>query len=553
MHFFLSGLNCRYSHSCLALFYVRNELQKNLPESQVTLRQFTLNDPYYNTLLKISGSGADALFFSVYIWNADYIERLIVDLAEIVPDIPIILGGPQAGLIAALPKNCTIVDGEIEGMEQDFYIDLADGKLKPLYLAASGRPFHAPYQEMDFAGELKNRQVYYESSRGCPFRCSYCLSSISKGVLHLATDQVRREIDFILPHQPKIIKFVDRTFNDNTDRALEIWRYLSKKETPTRFHFEITPDRFTEEMFVFLENVAPDRFQFEIGIQSTNEKTLNAINRKMDVDLAGENIRRLAGFDNVHLHVDLIIGLPFETEISFRQSFNKVFSFNPHYIQMGLLKVLPGTPISKKVKDFGMVSCKAPPYQVMANKWLDHNALSTLYVFGECVERFYNNRYFRSIWKYLRERGEEAFTFFQDLFEISLDKRYADLAPTQELLTKMLCELSGQRDDREIMTELLRYDWLRCGHHFLPDPLVSSSFSELRNIMWERLPQNIDCLYTYRDRSRFFKSVVFLRMSDPALRQVGLYSDGCYGAVCFLPQQTHGVLKHCRTILIECP
>lgn len=552
MRFQLISLNCRYSHSCLALFYIRAELQSHLQNPQVSINQFTLNDPYYETLLSISDSSGDALFFSVYIWNASYIIRLVADLVRIQPDRPIVLGGPQATILEGLPENCTVVEGAIEGVGKEFYRELEAGTLKSHYLAEAGHPFQYPYQDEDFSGELLNRQVYYESSRGCPFNCSYCLSSIDRRVVHKEVDQVKEELAWILRHQPKIIKFVDRTFNDNPERALAIWQYLADQRGTTQFHFEIAPDRFTEEMFVFLETVEPDRFQFEVGIQSTNQETLAAIDRRMDVDTAAENIARLAAFDNIHIHVDLILGLPGETQESFRHSFNRVFALRPHYIQMGLLKVLPGTAIGKDAGKFGLVYCKQPPYQVLANRWMNHQTISMLYAFGECVEVFYNNRWFRSTWTYLQKMEEEPFDFFKQLLEVSKRPHYTGLSPTQKMLTRVLCEMIDRRPDRDILLELLKFDWLRCGHRFLPDFLVAESLAEIRTQLWGKLPQNMEGLYTHQSRSEFLKRTVFLKMSSNALQEIGLGSGDKRVVVCLLPEQTRGVIKHNRAITVEC-
>lgn len=551
MYFQLIGLNCRFTHSCLALFYVRNALRRNLPRAEISIEQWTINDPYYDTLLKISSVGADVIFISVYIWNALYVSRLLGDLALVRPDVPVILGGPQASALSGLPENCTIVEGEIEGIGSEFYRDLEAGKLKSCYSGAAGADFPSPYVDDDFFGPLQNRHVYYESSRGCPFRCSYCLSSLSKGVVHKNVEQVEREIDAILKHRPKIVKFVDRTFNDNPARSLAIWQYLAAAPGKTRFHFEIAPDRFTDEMLDFLETVDADRFQFEIGIQSTNTKTLDAINRKMDVDKAAENIRRLVGFDNIHLHVDLILGLPYETRESFRRSFNMVFSLGAHYIQMGLLKVLPETPISSETEDFGLVFCRQPPYEILANRWLDHQQLGYLNALGECVEAFYNNRYFPSLWQYLRESDENPYTFFAALLAVRQQKKFVDAAPTQELLTRVFFEAAADRGDRELVLELLQYDWLHCGHRFLPDVFDLVSWHGLRDELWTGLPQNMDGLYDHRGRRGFFKRAVFLALSARALQQVGIENKGRAGIVCFLPEQTGGVFKHSQAILLE--
>ncbi|MEA2115192.1 MAG: radical SAM protein, partial [Thermodesulfobacteriota bacterium] len=301
--FHLISINCRYSHSCLAQFYVRNELELHLPEFPVVLSLFTINDPYFDTLLRITGKPVRAIFFSVYIWNHIYIRRLIDDLAELLPEVPIILGGPQATLLTGLPIQCTVVRGEIEGLEDQFYQDLASGKLLPQYEAEMSRSFPSPYRPQDFSGPLKNRQIYYESSRGCPFFCSYCLSSISKGVRHKPLETVTQELRELIATKPMIIKFVDRTFNDDPVRTLAIWQFLIKEAGAVKFHFEIAPDRFTDDMFDLLATVDCDMFQFEIGIQSCNAQTLAAVNRRMDVERTGENILRLVALDTIHLHV----------------------------------------------------------------------------------------------------------------------------------------------------------------------------------------------------------------------------------------------------------
>jgi anaerobic magnesium-protoporphyrin IX monomethyl ester cyclase len=547
----LIAFNCRYSHSCLALYYVRNELERRLPGCRARISQLTINDPYYPTLLNIIGSASEVLFFSVYIWNAAYMARLLGDLARIQPDRPIILGGPQAPFLMDLPAQCSVVHGEIEGVDASFYRDLAGRCLEPAYETAGGRPFFSPYRQEDLAGDLRNRQIYYESSRGCPFSCSYCLSSVKNGVLHKDIEEVKQELAEILVARPRIIKFVDRTFNADTGRALALWEFLASKEGPTRFHFEIAPDRFTEEMFRFLATLPPDLFQFEIGIQSCHQETLAAVNRRMDVELAAANIKRLAALDAIHLHVDLILGLPHETEESFQASFNRVFSMVPHYIQMGLLKVLPETSIRRGAPGFDMIYCGQPPYEILATRWLDHQTLGDLYFLGECVEAFYNNRFFCSIWRYLRRTQEEPYGFFRTLLALCRLHDFFNLASTQKLMSRMLFETARTRPDGELMSELLRYDWLRCGHRFLPEYLEKTPLTALRNELWQKLPQNLDGCFTHRDRDEFFKRGVFLRVSGEALVELGLGSGEREETLCFLPEQTTGVLKHNRVMVLD--
>ncbi|WP_417913726.1 DUF4080 domain-containing protein [Candidatus Electronema sp. JM] len=544
----LISLNCRYTHSCLAQFCLRAELERRLPKLPVRLSQFTLNDPYYATLLRISGQPAQALLFSVYVWNHAYIRRLISDLARLQPDLPIILGGPQAEAMINLPPNCTVFLGEIEGAAEDFFHDVRQGKLQPRYQAAPSRSFPSPYQQEDFSTHLKNRQVYYESSRGCPYSCSYCLSSISKGVRHKPLELVQEELRCLIAAKPLIIKFVDRTFNDKPERALAIWEFLLAEADGVRFHFEIAPDRFTAEMFALLEKIPCDLFQLEIGIQSCNEQTLAAVKRRMDLPQAEANIRRLVALNTIHIHADLILGLPFEDAASFRESFNRIFRCRPHHVQLGLLKVLPGTEMQARAAEFGLLHCAEPPYEVLATRWLPHEELLDLYEFCECAEAFHNNRFFPSLWAYLLQRGEEPSAFFRSLLELCRQRGFFQLAQTQALMSSLLAELARQRGDGPLLLELLRYDWLRCGHRFLPEELAITPPAALRDRLRQTLPEAIEGLFSSRTRTEFLKQTNLLELSAEVMAVLGLGERA--GIVALLLEQTGGVLKHCRAVVL---
>ncbi|MFH1021533.1 MAG: DUF4080 domain-containing protein [Pseudomonadota bacterium] len=544
MQISLITLNARYSHSCPALFHVRNALAQGLPESRLVLHQFTINDPYYQTLLRITGDQPEVLCFSVYIWNAGYTLRLVGDLRRILPGAPVILGGPEATFMAldSLPAGCTVVRGEVEGLGDDFFRDLAAQKLQAEYRCAGAPPFAMPYREPDFAAHLENRNIYYESSRGCPFSCSYCLSSVGRGVRYRELEEVERELAHILAHGPKIIRFVDRTFNALPERALAIWRWLLAQPGETIFHFEIAPELFSEEMFAFLAQVPQGCFQFEIGLQSTNPDTLAAVNRRMDLNKAQGNIGRLVAMGNIHLHLDLILGLPWETEATFRTSLNQTFAMAPHHLQMGLLKVLPGTPVSREA-DFGLVSSDMPPYSVLATRWLDHASLRRLYWLGECLEAMHNNRFFRNTLEYIRKNGEEPFGFFARLLSICQAADFFSLAKTQELMNRMLVELARTRPDRELFCELLRFDWLVSGQRLLPPSLAAEPSKEIRDHLWHHLPEGLPPYYTRLSKNEFFKRGIFARFSGPLLKAVGLAEGMAEGEsspdgyVCFLPEQ----------------
>ena len=555
MRYKLIALNSRYTHSCLALFYVRSCLEENILGCRPEIEQYTINDPYYPMLRRIGSGEPEVLFFSVYIWNSLILQRLVSDLAKILPDTPVILGGPQAGALAEnlQPhdyKRCTVVYGEIESIEESFYHDVKERKLRRKYKCRKMETFKNPYREDDFAGPLQNRQIYYESSRGCPFGCTYCLSASEKGVRHLKSSQVFDEIKSILQYSPKIIRFVDRTFNDLPERALEIWRFLAEQPGDTLFHFEMAPDRFTEEMFQFLEQVSPGRFQFEIGVQSTNQETLEAINRKCDLEKLMHNIPKLAALEAIHLHLDIILGLPHENRESFARSFADVFSLGPHYIQMGLLKILPDTPISRSIEEYGLVVCVNPPYEILANRWLGKHELEDLFWLGECVEAFYNNRFFRSFWKYLRKSEEDIFAFFESLLMHCRNKRFFDLASTQELMSSLLFEITRSRPDKELVRELLIFDWLRCGHHFLPRHFEHESIPRHRKMIWKQMKLNWKGVYDYKSRDEFFKQGVFVPFSGTLLQEIGLSDDGKTAYVCFQADRELTVFKHSRVLLI---
>jgi anaerobic magnesium-protoporphyrin IX monomethyl ester cyclase len=550
----LIAINCRYTHSCPALFYVRHALRRHLPGVACNIRQFTLNDPYYSTLRRIAEEKPAAIFFSVYIWSSSYIRRLAHDLANLLPSVPIVLGGPQVSYGDAgftdFPPHCTVVRGAVEGLPDQFFHDLRDNCLQREYRASGVKQFSLPYEEHDFTDQLQNRQVYYESSRGCPFSCTYCLSSVENGVQHQELGLVRAELQEILRQRPGTVRFVDRTFNASPGRALEIWRFLADQEGSTLFHFEIAPELFTEEMFVFLAGVAPGRFQFEIGLQSTDPRVLAAVRRPADLERIRANLLRLLTVGNIHLHVDLILGLPFETRESFRRSFNEVFSLFPHYIQIGLLKVLPGTALAKEAEDFGLISCGQPPYEILATRWLPAEELADLYWLGECAEAFFNNRYFKTMLSYLRGTEPDPFGFFEELLAVCRLRRFFDLAPTQDLMCSLLLELAATRANRELFLELLRFDWLLSGQRNPPEYLGGSSAAVVKELLRQNLPQNWEPHYTYRTREEFFKQGIFAEFSGAALKAAGITDDRLPGFLCFPTGRATGVLKQRQVLLL---
>lgn len=557
MKYALIGFNCRYTHSCLSLFYVRNELAKNIPTVEITLHQFTINDPYFSTLTHISSLKAEKYFFSVYIWNVGYISRIINDLSKIFPNTCFILGGPQAEALSScdIPPKTTILSGEIEAVSPSFYVDITNGSLMTHYQADKAADFPSPYKTDDFSENLKNRHIYYESSRGCPYTCSYCLSASQPGVRTKNIEQVKKELSAILKHNPGTLRFVDRTFNACGKRAIEIWTFLNEFQE-TSFHFEISPDIFNEEMFSFLESLPPGRFQFEIGIQSTHTQTLSAIRRKSNITMAMDNIKRLIGLNNLHLHIDLILGLPYDTVETFARSFEDVFLMQPHYIQMGLLKILPGTPIREQVAKFSIQHCQSPPYETLATKWMNHEEISDLYWLGECVESFYNNRFFKSFFRWVAANYQNCFDFFSNLLNLCRQEGFFAKARTQQLMSLLLIKTVINHPQKHILHEILVYDWLRSGHRFLPDHLIDEQkqLKETKDHLWKTMPQDFSPYYTYMTRNNFFKQSLFVEFSSETLEELGFSMSGNNtGIICFLPEKEASVMELTKTTLLPFP
>ena len=556
----LVGINGRYIHSCLALFYLRNELEKYCPDWTIDLLQLTINDNYFESLLRMSAGKPKYIFFSAAIWNSELVEKYTRDLAICLPDCRVVIGGPQASVLCKKleTSDCSVVLGAIEAVDQQFYRDLENDTLKTRYEAhffkKSNRGFDAPYRAADFDTHLTNRHIYYESSRGCFFGCSYCQSAVEKGVYHKPLDMVKREIRDIIVHQPKIVRFIDRTFNDLPERALLIWEFLLKEGGDTLFHFEMAPDRFTEEMFDFLKQVGSGKFQFEIGIQSTNSATLEAVNRPVDPEIVHNTVQKLAGLGTIHLHVDLILGLPYETANTFAKSFEDVFFMGANYIQMGLLKILPETPLCYSAIDYEYTHSLIPPYSVLETHWMDYETIQDLYWFSECVEKFMNNRYFVLLWDYLRRAGEDIYSFFRTLLDHCLENRFFSYAATHELMSEKLIEIVKNRPDKDFIKELLRVDWLRCNHRFLLPCLMPEDCFEqpqdTKNNLVKILPQELEGVFSKKSRSRFFRKSYFLRISKKASEEIGLHVENDQPILCFLSDRDDTLHSYSKMLVL---
>lgn len=416
MKVILCAVNSKYIHSNLALYSIyssamiyRDKYGADIGE--LSVKEYTINDVYDTVFYDIMSGKPDIVAFSVYIWNVSFISRLTHDIRKISPDCVIVIGGPEVSygtghtdltfdyviegegeraLFALLAKLCNdqyIPDGSLG-------FRCTGGKVSAMPVTdLSEIPF--PYNE----GNIKrfdNRIVYYESSRGCPYSCAYCMSSIDKGVRFLGLDRVYSDIDYFFDSGVKQVKFVDRTFNCDPRRAYSIFSYIisNTKREDINFHFEVGADLFTDEIIELVSHAPSGLIQFEAGIQSTYDKALSESVRKTDLDRCFNNIRKIIDLNNINMHVDLIAGLPYEGLEEFKRSFNDVYKLNSHQLQLGFLKKLSGTRLNMLVDKHKYVFSDNPPYEILSNAYLSFDDISYLKKIEDVVDRLYNSRRF---------------------------------------------------------------------------------------------------------------------------------------------------------------
>ena len=468
----LVAINAKYIHSNLGIYsiyaYCR---EKGISARELSIREYTINQSLDSIIGNIYEEKPDLLGFSCYIWNMEIIRKVACEIHKILPGCMIWYGGPEVSYNGEdVLQEDIWADGVMEGEgEQSFYEILCcfqkEGrrgeygqiaglvwrkgeqvlKTEPRVREKMDK-FVFPYQYME---RLENRIVYYETSRGCPYGCSYCLSSVEKKVYFRDLELVKKELQFFLDNRVPQVKFVDRTFNCNPAHTMEIWKYIQEHDNQvTNFHFELSADILTEEEIHYLRKFRPGLAQFEIGVQTTNLSTLEAINRRTDLQRLQRNVAKIREGRNIHQHLDLIAGLPYEDMASFRKSFNDVYEMQPDQLQLGFLKVLKGSPLYGKVAEFGIVYQSAAPYEVLYNKWISYGELLELKQVEEMVERFYNSMQFQAVITYLVWQVGDAFAFYDMLGKYFKEKGYLGLQQSRlqnyEILYEF-CECAGSR------------------------------------------------------------------------------------------------------------
>ena len=500
MKFLLTAINAKYIHSNPAIYSLRAYAGEELKE-HIELAEYTINQTFSDILADIYKRKPDVIGFSCYIWNITYVLELVGELRKIMPKLPIWLGGPEVSfdapkLLEKYPQLSGIMIGEGEETFKElltWYVEEQSTELKDIaglclpdgYTAMrdmadmNALPFL--YSDLD---AFENKIIYYESSRGCPFRCSYCLSSIDKMVRLRNLEIVKKELQYFLDHNVKQVKFVDRTFNCNHQHAMGIWQYILEHDNGvTNFHFEVSADILNEAEIELLGRMRPGLVQLEIGVQSTNPETIKAINRTMNVEKLSKIVSAINAGGNVHQHLDLIAGLPYEDYEIFAKSFNDVYAMEPEQLQLGFLKVLKGSQMYDKAEEYGIAYLDKPPYEVLYTKWLTYEDVLQLKGVEEMVELYYNSNQFRHTLQFLVKEFDTPFAMYEKLAEFYERKGYMVNSPARAYRYNVLLEFVQEQSPHveEICRELLTFDMylrenLKSRPDFAKDPFLYKEY-----------------------------------------------------------------------------
>lgn len=467
----LAAVNSQFIHSNTAVYYLHRMLIDSGINSEV--KSFSINDDRHDILRDILSDEPGVVCFSCYIWNISLIYELCNDIKTIDSSIKIILGGPEVTYLPgeAMEKSGAdlIIRGEAEGVIVDsvrcilksgeprfsgcFYLHEGDFKDFGIAVIENLDSILTPYTKYMMEKE-SGRLLYYEASRGCPFNCIYCLSSATSGVRYFPLERVFSELDNILEYSPKIVKFTDRSFNINEERTLEILEFLKNKDTQTCFHLEIFPAGLSDAVINAFKTMPDGRAQLEAGIQSVNPRTLEASRRPQDPVAALMNMKKLIEFGNMHIHLDLIAGLPHENIESFIQSFNMTISVSPHMLQIGFLKLLKGT--SARNLD-GYLYEESPPYEVLATPCLSFSDLSEIKKVEKCMDMFYNTGRFRTFLSYMNNKTNNPYVFYNDLYKYLIENGVTFKGISRN---NKYSALAGFAKDDKTAIEHLRYDFM---------------------------------------------------------------------------------------------
>ena len=480
MNILLTAINAKYIHSNLAVYSLRAYVPEY--QEQIQIAEYTINQQVDDILMDLYRKKPDILCFSCYIWNLEYVEQLVREAGKVLPGVPIWVGGPEVSydsraVLQRLPEAFGVMKGEGEETFRELvHYYMEGGSLEKIdgitYRGEKGQILDNPWRPvMDLSKvpfvyhdmkDFQNKIVYYETSRGCPFSCSYCLSSVDKCLRFRDLELVKKELQFFLDEKVPQVKFVDRTFNCKHGHAMEIWRYLIEHDNGiTNFHFEVSADLLNEEELSLISQMRPGLIQLEIGVQSTNARTIREIRRTMKFEEVARIVRQINAYGNVHQHLDLIAGLPYEDYESFRKSFNDVYALAPEQLQLGFLKVLKGSYMEEQKEQYGLVYKSRPPYEVLYTKWLPYSDVLRLKRVEEMVEVYYNSRQFSYTLGALEKAFPDSFSMYEQLGAYYDEEGQTFLSHARvtryEILYAFAKKIDPERE--ELYRELLIFDF----------------------------------------------------------------------------------------------
>jgi len=484
----LVAVNAKYIHTNLAV----RSLKAQLPDYKVEIVELSINDSIHRIVEHLLATDGKLFGFSCYIWNMEVMLKITELLKKSKPEVQIILGGPEVSfdsqeMLSTIPWIDFIIAGEGEASLEKLLLSIDDEtrleQIPGLWFRTSlGSVEHGPQEislnlnalTFPYASEnlleLKNKIIYYETMRGCPYRCSYCLSSGNHGVQTFALERVFKEIDFFISLGMKQVKLVDRTFNFDIKRAKAIFNHIINRGGNTNFHFEMTGDLLDDELISLLKKASPGLIQFEIGVQSTDSRTLQAIDRKTDLTRLEVNVKTILDSKNIHLHLDLIAGLPYETYAVFKTSFNRTIALKPDMLQLGFLKCLKGTRIRREGDLHHYTYTSFPPYEIISNAYISSVELYRLRNIEILVDRFFNSGGFSHSLDYLFRTSIFAspFDFFESFSDYWMDQGYFDLGKSREQLYEIFLDFLKPLPEDGLVQELIKFDYLSQGTSHIP-------------------------------------------------------------------------------------
>ena len=555
----LAACNAKYIHSNLAVYNLKScsgEYSHN-----VVIKEYTINQIQDDILKDIYLEQPDVICFSCYIWNISFVKELVPDLKKILPHVDFWAGGPEVSYDAVefLKKNPAFFGVMVGEGEETFhelagyYIERKPENLKEIRGVAFHDEtkvpdiVHTGWRElMDLSKvpfaysnltEFKNRIIYYESSRGCPFSCSYCLSSIDKKLRFRDIELVKKELQFFIDNKVPQVKFVDRTFNCKHDHAMAIWRYITEHDNGiTNFHFEISADLLREEELALMKTMRPGLIQLEIGVQSTNPQTIKAIRRTMDFEKLKGIVEQIHGFGNIHQHLDLIAGLPYEGYESFHKSFCDVYALRPEQFQLGFLKVLKGSHMMEMTGEYQILYKDREPYEVLSTAWLTYGEILGLKMVESMVEVYYNSGQFKHTLVFLEQYFEDPFRMYEALGRFYEKKGYSEISHSRMRRYEILMEFAGEQKEipLEALSDVMLLD-LYLRENLKSRPSFASDQKPYERLIWdyrkvEKIPKTAHIevfrdgktiLFDYTDRDPLTNNARLTDITDEVNKNYG--------------------------------